>query len=337
LSIVCPAYQEEEVLLHFHRELCAVIDSLEEPWTIEIVYVDDGSSDGTLQVMRHLAGADQRVRYLSLSRNFGHQASLTAGLEHAAGDVVVTMDSDLQHPPAFLPELLRKWKQGFDIVLTIREEDQRLSLFKRITSRWFYRIMGMLSDTDIRLSAADYRLMSRKAVDALLQLRESHRFLRGMVQWLGFRVAEVPFRPGVRRAGVSKYTLRRMFSLAVDGLLSFSKAPLRFAFVAGLISILCSLLFTVWAMMRLISSHGGFEFGWALLLIATQFIGGCILLSLGIVGESVGRIYQQVKGRPLYLLKEQWPETLARPLHAELGREPIGPQRWSHREDQSAA
>ena len=177
------------------RELCSVLAQLEATYDVEILYVDDGSCDGTLEVIHQLAHGDKRVRYLSLSRNFGHQAALTAGLEHAQGDVVITMDTDLQHPPALVPRLLQKWQQGFDIVLTIRNEDPHLGFAKRWTSRWFYRIMHLLGDTDIRLAAADYRLMSDRAVNALLRLRETHRFLRGMVQWLGFAVAEVPFDP----------------------------------------------------------------------------------------------------------------------------------------------
>ncbi len=203
LSIVCPAFQEEEVLPLFHQELSRVLLTLADDYDIEVIYVDDGSRDRSLEVIKALAAQDPHVRYLSLSRNFGHQAALTAGLEHARGEVVITLDSDLQHPPALIPVLLEKWKEGSDIVLTIRQDDPHLGLVKRFTSRWFYRVMGLVSDTDIRLAAADYRLMSRKAVEALLQLRETHRFLRGMVQWLGFAVTEVPFQPAGRRAGVS--------------------------------------------------------------------------------------------------------------------------------------
>jgi glycosyltransferase involved in cell wall biosynthesis len=337
ISIVCPAFQEEDVLPFFHRELCTVLGRLDGPCNLEIIYVDDGSTDGTLQVLRELAAADKRIRYLSLSRNFGHQAALTAGLEHSRGDVIITMDSDLQHPPALLPTLLKKWREGFDIVLTIREDDPRLSSFKRYTSRWFYRIMSFLSDTDIRLAAADYRLMSRKAVDALLQLRETHRFLRGMVGWLGFPVAEIPFQPAVRKAGVSKYTFRKMFNFALDGMLSFSKLPLRLALVLGVVTILVSLFLSGWAIVRLLLPHGGTDLGSALLIISTQFIGGCILLCLGIIGEYVGRIYQQVQGRPIYLLKEYWPQSPADLTGFPADRVTPKPVGWSPNHDQTAA
>lgn len=308
LSIVCPAFNEEEVLPHFHRELCAVLAALATDYEIEVIYVDDGSCDGTLAVLRELAAHDARVRYLSFSRNFGHQAALTAGLEIARGDAVVTMDSDLQHPPELLPALLEKWRAGFEVVLTIREEDRRLGLVKRFTSKCFYRVMRLLSDTDIRMAAADYRLMSRRAVEALLQLRETHRFLRGMVQWLGFRAAEVPFQPAERRAGASKYSLRRMLNLAGDGLLSFSRLPLRVATFLGLLSLSFGLLAALYLAGSWLLGREQAGAGWGVVLASLYVLGGCILCGLGLVGEYVGRIYEQVKGRPLYVLKERSPE-----------------------------
>jgi len=284
LSIVCPAFQEEEVLPLFHLELSTALAALEQPYDVEIVYVDDGSSDATLEVMRELALADERVRYLSLSRNFGHQAALTAGLAEARGDVVVSMDADLQHPPALLVELLSKWRQGADIVLTIREDDPQLSLFKRVTSRWFYRVMKLAGETDIRMAAADYRLMSRRAVDALLQLRETHRFLRGMVQWLGFPVAEIGYRPARRKAGVSKYSIHKMLSLAVDGILSFSRLPLRLALMLGAIALVAGLGLGCWAAVSLFSAGASGTAGLALVLASRHALGGSILICLGIVG-----------------------------------------------------
>src|SRR5262245_2585165 len=233
LSIVCPAYQEEDCLPYFHAELIAVLDRLSSDFGIEILYVDDGSRDGTLAILKGLADKDARVRYLSLSRNFGQQAALTAGLEHARGDLVVTMDSDLQHPPAVIPQLLAKWREGYEIVLTVREDDQRLGVTKRLTSKMFYWFLGRLSDTDIRPARSDFRLLTRKAVDGLLQMGERHRFMRGMVQWLGFSTAEVAFHPDSRKAGQTKYTARSLLNLATDALFSFSRAPLRLSFHLG--------------------------------------------------------------------------------------------------------
>jgi dolichol-phosphate mannosyltransferase len=312
LSIVCPAFEEEEVLPHFHAELCAVLASLETEYDIEILYIDDGSRDGTLDYVRHLAATDPRVRYLSFSRNFGQQAALTAGMEHAAGDVVITLDSDLQHPPDLIPALLEQWRKGHDIVLTFREDDPRLSYFKRLSSRAFNTVMRWLSDTPVSSAASDYRLLSRKAAEGLLRLREKHRFLRGMVNWLGFRTTTVAFHPASRGAGVTKYTLRRMTALAVDAMLSFSKLPLRLPLLLGLV---CVVLGCGHAAVALARALFGADVGISqVVLIALCLIGGAILCSLGIVGEYVGRIYEQVKERPLYLLKEASPELSAVPL-----------------------
>jgi dolichol-phosphate mannosyltransferase len=304
LSIVCPAFNEEEVLPLFHRELCGVLRTLENDYAVEILYVDDGSRDRTLEVIKALAAHDRRVRYLSFSRNFGHQAALTAGLEHALGDVVVTLDSDLQHPPALIPALLQKWREGYEIVLTIREEDPNLGFFKRFTSRLFYQFMRLCSDTEIRFSAADYRLMSRKAVDSLLRLRERHRFLRGMVQWLGFRTAEVVFQPGQRRAGVSKYNLRRMLVFAGDAVVSFSKLPLRLTMMMGLLALCLGLLYAAYAVGRSLFFGQGLDLNTTLVMVSMFLFDGLTLGAVGLVGEYVGRIYEQVQARPIYLLKE---------------------------------
>jgi dolichol-phosphate mannosyltransferase len=320
LSIVCPAFEEEEVLPHFHAELCGALATLESGYDIEILYIDDGSRDGTLDYLRHLAAVDSRIRYLSFSRNFGQQAALTAGMEHARGDVVITLDSDLQHPPSLIPALLEQWRKGHDVVLTFREDDPRLSWFKRVSSRTFNMVMRWLSDTPVSSAASDYRLLSRTAVDALLRLHEKHRFLRGMVNWLGFRTTTVSFHPASRGAGLTKYTLRRMVALAVDAMLSFSKLPLRLSFFLGA---MLAVFGAGHAMILLIGALvGGNISGYQTLLIALFLIGGAILCSLGIVGEYIGRIYEQVKARPLYLLKEASPELAVVTRPASGGRQP---------------
>jgi dolichol-phosphate mannosyltransferase len=307
LSVVCPAFDEEEVLPRFHAELCAALAPLDKDYEIEILYVDDGSRDRTLATLRRLAGADRRVRYLSLSRNFGHQAALTAGLEHARGDVVITLDSDLQHPPTLIPTLLDKWREGHDVVQTLRADDPRLGAFKRLTSHGFYLVMRWLSDTEVRAAASDYRLLSRLAVDSLLRLHEAHRYLRGMVNWLGFRTATVPFEPAPRAGGVPRYTLRRMVGLAFDGLLSFSRVPLRLALVLGLGAVALGLAEGGYALLHGLLAAAPTAWGYHTLLVALLLVGGSVLGCLGVVGEYVGRVYEQVKGRPLYLLKEASP------------------------------
>jgi dolichol-phosphate mannosyltransferase len=306
--VICPAYEEEAVLPRFHAELASVLDALPPEYEAEVIYVDDGSEDGTLAALRRLAASDRRVRYLSLSRNFGHQAAITAGLEHAMGDAVITLDSDLQHPPALITTLLEKWREGNDIVMTLREEDPDLGPVKRVTSRAFFELMRWLSETEMRIAASDYRLMSRRAVDALLRFPETHRFLRGMVHWLGFPTATVRFQVASRGAGRSKFTFRRLFAFAIDALLSFSKVPLRLSFVLGMVFLLFGTIYGSYEIVRWLLGHG---LGWELVLAAVLFVGGCTLASLGLVGEYLGRVYEQVKGRPLYLLKEQWPDRAA--------------------------
>jgi dolichol-phosphate mannosyltransferase len=217
------------------------------------------------------------------------------------------MDSDLQHPPALIPALLEKWTQGYEIVQTVREDDPELGLFKRLSSKLFYRVMSRLSDTEIRFAAADFRLMSRRAVHGLLELRETHRFLRGLVQWLGYPTIEVGFKPVRRKAGVTKYTVRRMMNFALDALLSFSKVPLRLSLVLGILSLGLGLVTAGYSGARLIWYPAEFSWGLALVLISLYLVGGGILCGLGIVGEYVGRIYEQVKARPLYILKEKSP------------------------------
>ncbi len=304
VSIVCPAFQEEEVLPLFHAELSDVLRGLDRDFRFEILFVDDGSRDRTLDVLRELSARDPRVRYLSLSRNFGHQAALTAGLEHATGDAVVSLDADLQHPPRVVPLLLEKWREGFEVVITVRADDQRLSFFKRATSKLFYQLMGWLSETEIRLSASDFRLLSRKAVQALLKMREQHRFVRGMVQWLGFPAAEIAFQPDERRAGRSKYTFRRMLRLAGDGLFSFTQVPLRIPAYLGLAALMLAAGHLAWSLVQGLLGADGATLRWHYLLFTLDLLGGCILCALGFLGEYVGRIYDQVKQRPLYLLKE---------------------------------
>ncbi|HVS37638.1 MAG TPA: glycosyltransferase family 2 protein [Gemmataceae bacterium] len=304
LSVVSPVYEEEAVLPQFHRVLSEVLDGLADEYDAEIILVDDGSRDGTLPLLRRLAQDDPRVRYCSFSRNFGHQAAITAGLERARGDVIVTLDSDLQHPPSLIPALLEKWKDGADVVVTLREDHASAGVVKRLSSRLFFHLMRLLSEREVRDAASDYQLLSRKALDGLLRLGETHRYLRGMVNWLGFPTAAVSFRVAPREVGASKFTFGRLSGFAVDALLSFSKIPLRLPFFLGVAVILVGLGYGVWGLAQTVLTHGPWEPGWIVLLATVHVIGGSILCSVSLVGEYVGRIYEQVKGRPLYLLKE---------------------------------
>ena len=281
ISIVCPAYNEELVLPPFHRVLVGVLAELSDRARFEILYVNDGSRDGTLGVLQTMSAQDPRVRWLSFSRNFGHQAALTAGMEHARGDAVITMDSDLQHPPILIGTLIDKWQSGFDVVLTVRADDPTLSLFKRWTSNGFYVVLRWLSDAQIPIAAADFRLLSRRTIDALVRMREVHRFLRGMVHWLGFRTAEVPYVPNQRVAGKSHYSLRKMLRLAGDGIFAFSLMPLRWLATLGLgvMGLGAATPFLLFAIARL-----GVDLGSPLLsvlLVAMLILGGGILAGLG--------------------------------------------------------
>jgi dolichol-phosphate mannosyltransferase len=320
LSVVSPAFNEAEGLPHFHAALAAVLDQMAGAYRTEIIYVDDGSRDGTLAVLRRLAVEDGRVRYLSLSRNFGNQAALTAGLEHAAGDAVITMDSDLQHPPSLIPTLVEKWRLGSDVVLTVRAggTDRTQNWLKRNASTMFHDLLRRWSSLDVRPGASDYRLLSRRAIDNLLRLGEAHRYVRGLVQWLGFPEAEVPFDTAPRFAGVSRYTFGRLMRLAFDGLLSFSRMPLQVTIAGGLTAV--GMSFVVCSGLVLAYRPDAVTIAG---LLAVHIVGASVLASVGVLGAYVVRIFEESKGRPLYVVKESWPATMGisgRQLGPHIGR-----------------
>jgi dolichol-phosphate mannosyltransferase len=303
ISVVCPAYREEEVLPLFHRELVASIEPLVDDCDFELIYVDDGSKDDTLGVMRKLA-ADPRVRYISLSRNFGKEAALTAGVEHARGDAVITLDTDLQHPPRLIPDLVARWREGTDLVLMIRKEDRRLSWFKRNSSKLFYKVLAMCSTVEVRSAVTDFRLMGRPVVDSLVRLKESHRYTPGLVQWLGFRSVEMDFVPDARPAGATKFHAWNLMKLALDALFSFSSAPARVAVGVGLAVTALSWLASIVLILVLV--------GWGepagrvglIGLTAIHALAAAGLAIAGTLGEYAVRIYEQAKGRPVFLVKE---------------------------------
>jgi len=303
ISIVVPCLNEQEVLRETNRRLLAVLEQL--PLKFEILYVDDGSSDATPDILREFQALDERIRVVRFSRNFGHQLAITAGLEHASGDAVAILDADLQDPPEVLADFVAKWMDGFDVVYGVRAEREGETAFKRGTAKLFYRLMGKLSDTEIPADTGDFRLMSRQVVDALLAMPERDRFVRGMVSWLGFSQAAIPYRREARAAGATKFSLFKMMRFATDGVVSFSTLPLRLAtwvgFAASGIAIL-GILITV--IERLLGVEGLVK-GWASLLVAILFLGGVQLICMGIIGEYVGRIYGESKRRPLYVVRER--------------------------------
>ena len=302
VSIVVPVCNEEQVLTEFHRRLRAAIDAL--PHSFEIWYVNDGSTDRTEALVAEIIRQDDRVHLLNLSRNFGHQAALTAGLDFADGEVVITMDGDGQHSPDYIDDMLDLYECGFDVVLTQRTDDQRVGPLKRSTSWLFYRLINLLSATTAISGAADFRLMSREVVLSFRSMRETHRFLRGLVRWAGFRWTVIQIEQPPRIAGKSKYSLQKMMRLAYEAIFSFSIVPIRLSILLGVFVLVLALLQFLDPLILILSgkTHELVP-GWTTLIISVLVLGAVQLITLSIVGQYVGLIYEEVKRRPLYLLR----------------------------------
>jgi dolichol-phosphate mannosyltransferase len=299
LSLVLPIYNEEEVIPELDKRLRAFLAELALP--AEVVFVNDGSRDRSMELLRAACEGDQRYRVISFARNFGHQTAITAGVDYARGEAVVVMDADLQDPPEVVLEMVAKWREGFDVVYGRRRKREGESWFKLVTARIFYRVFAAMIPIEVPLDTGDFRLMSRKVVVALRALRETHRFVRGMVSWVGFKQTEVLYdRPG-RFAGDTKYPLRKMVRFALDGITSFSILPLRFATYLGMVMILGSVGVIAWALVSKYVLHHVVE-GWTGTMIVMAVFASVQLLMIGILGEYVGRIYEEVKRRPLYLV-----------------------------------
>lgn len=301
IDIVVPAYNEEQVLERFHQELAATLDRL--PHHFRIIFVDDGSTDRTPEVCRRLAAHDGRVRYLRLSRNFGHQAALTAGLDVADADAVITMDADLQHPPAALPVFIAAWQEGAEVVSGVRSEEAEVGYWKGVTARSFYRLLNRVSEVPITAGAPDFRLLDGRVVQAIRRLRERTRFLRGMYAWIGFRQVTIVYDQALRAAGTSKYTPHKMWGFALSAVLSFSRAPLRIATWVGAIVSLLSLLYGVYAIAQVIVFRVAIP-GWASLAVLVSFLSAVQLLTMGVFGEYLGQVLDEVRARPLYVVAE---------------------------------
>lgn len=314
LSVVVPCFNEEAVVVETHGQLRAVLDDL-EGFDFEIVYVDDGSDDATLDLLRRIQKNDSRVRVVALSRNFGHQVAVVAGLREALGDAVAVIDADLQDPPNVVAEMAAHWRDGADVAYGARTERAGESRLKLWLAWAFYRLLAKVSDTPIPLDAGDFRLVDRRVVDALLSMPERDLLLRGMVAWTGFRQEAVPFLRAPRHAGKTKYPLWKMLRLAMDGVLSFSRLPLRVATWLGLLAAGAGVVGIGYALIaRLVA--GVWVSGWTAVFLAVLFIGGVQMMLLGLLGEYVGRIYGEVKRRPLYFVKERL--GFPRPLGASL-------------------
>lgn len=318
LSVVAPIYNEQELVETFVTRTCTALESV-AACAFELVLVNDGSSDETPVLLDRIASIDPRVRVIHLSRNFGHQAALTAGLEHAAGDVVAMIDADLQDPPEVIVQMVERWAQGSDVVYAVRRHRPGETAFKLATASWFYKLFNKLTQVDLEPNSGDFRLLDRRALDALLSMTERSRFLRGMTVWVGFTQTAVPYEREARSAGETKYTLRKMLRFSLDAIASFSHLPLQLATYVGLLSAGVAFI----AIPVVIGLHfaGSYLPGFGTITIALLLIGGIQLIALGVIGEYVGRIYDEVKHRPLYIVREERnrPAALDGPLPARSG------------------
>lgn len=304
ITVVVPVYNEQESLDETISRLTGVRESHRDELDIEFVFVDDGSSDASMSILRKASEQHRHVRVLALSRNFGHQIAITAGIDHADGDFVAVIDADLQDPPEFIIDMYRKAREGFDVVYGRRRSRAGETLFKKATAAAFYRLIRYLCDIDIPADTGDFRLMSRRAVNAFRTLRERHRFVRGMVPWLGFRQVGLEFDRAERFAGVTKYPLRKMVKFATNAILSFSSKPLTLAVRAGLFTIVAGLAGGAYMLyLKLFTSVA--VPGVTAILLTIVFFSGIQILLIGLVGEYIARIFEEVKGRPLYLVGEQ--------------------------------
>jgi dolichol-phosphate mannosyltransferase len=322
LSVVIPVLNEETNLPVLYERVAGELQSL--GCDFEILFVDDGSTDSSAERIAALHRADARVKMLSMSRNFGHQAALTAGMDHATGDAVIAMDADLQHPPDVIRELVLRWKEGYEVVYTVRQTTEAAGPLKRASAKMFYRVFRALSDIDLPANSADFRLLDRRVVEAFRQIRERTRFLRGLVGWAGFRSIPVPYQANARLSGQTKYSPTRMIRLAIDGLVSFSTTPLYVAiYVGGLLALLgvAYLLYALYA--RFVT--GNVVPGWTSLIILVTFVGGIQLVLMGIIGIYIGKIYEEAKQRPLYLIRE----SLGFEGSPTVSPSPVFPERFS--------
>lgn len=300
ISVVLPVFDEQENIPAVAREVTAQLERLDSPF--EVIFIDDGSRDGSPTLLETMARRDPRIKAVRLSRNFGHQVAISVGLDYAAGDAVIVMDADLQHPPELIPELVAAWRDGYDVVYTIREGQEHAGLLKRASAAVFYRLLNRMCDIDIDMdvNTPDFRLLDRRVVDVLRRLPERARFVRGLVRWVGFRQKAVRFTAKPRRHGSTKYPLSRMLRFSVDGVTAFSTMPLRFASYLGAFTALSGIPYAAWAIYMRVFTDDAVH-GWASLIVAMLVLGGLQLLCLGIVGEYLGRVYEEVKGRPLYI------------------------------------
>lgn len=305
ISIVVPVYNEEDNIRHFYKAVCEAMQPLD--YTFELIFVDDGSRDRSREILRELEKTDERVQSIFLARNSGHQLALTCGLDHADGDAVITMDGDMQHPPELIPVLIGKWEQGFEVVQTIRVTTEGVTFLKKITSATYYKLLNSISQVHIQPGGSDFRLMDQIVVRAFRRYREHARFIRGMIGAMGYRQVQLEFVAPPRFAGVSKFSPRKMIHFALDGIMAYSTMPLRFGLYGGVLCGLISFLLLLHVLYTKYIANDAVP-GWATITACVLFFGGLQLFILGIMGEYIGRIFEEVKNRPLYLIARGKPK-----------------------------
>lgn len=303
ISVVVPMYCEEEVAKECYKRLSNVLKEIK--YEYEIIFVDDGSKDKTYEIISLIAKNDSKVKVIRFSRNFGHQAALTAGVNTSKGDAVITIDADLQDPPELMFEMIKRWEEGYQVVYAKRKKRDGETWFKLITAKCFYRIISKLSDVRMPVDTGDYRLMDRKVVEVLKNMPETNRYMRGMVSWAGFKQIPVEYERKERFAGKTKYPLNRMIKLALDGIISFSFKPLRVAEYLGFFAVIVAIIIFLYAFIYRIVGGKNLVTGWASIMTTVTFLGGVQLITIGILGEYIGRIYDESKERPLYIIEEE--------------------------------
>ena len=305
ISLVIPMYYEEEVANECYEKVSKVLKGLEEKYDYEIIFVNDGSKDKTLEILEEIAKKDEKVKIISFSRNFGHQAAVTAGLKEVTGDAIVIIDADLQDPPELIPKMLELWEQGNEVIYGKRKTRKGESAFKLLTAKMFYKTLNALSDVEIPKDTGDFRLVDRKVVDVINSLPEHNKFLRGLFSWVGFKQKAYEYERQERFAGKTKYPLKKMLKLASDGIISFSSKPIKLVGALGILSIFISIIILIYALISYIFQLNNLSAGWTSIMVAITFFAGVQLLSLWVISEYIGRIYDEAKGRPQYIIDKK--------------------------------
>lgn len=302
LSIVIPMYYEEQVAKECYERVAKIMLSLKERYESEIIFINDGSQDKTLEILEEIAKENKNVKVVSFSRNFGHQAAVTAGLKYVTGDVILIMDADLQDPPELIPDMLKKWEDGYEVIYGKRKTREGESAFKLLTAKAFYATLNKLSDIEIPKNTGDFRLVDRKVVDVVNSLPEHNKFLRGLFSWVGFKQYAYEYERKERLAGKTKYPLKKMLKLASDGIISFSTKPLKIVGSLGILSVIISIVILVYSILSFTFKWNNLAPGWTSLMCTMTFLGGIILISLWMIGEYIARIYDETKQRPQYII-----------------------------------